>query len=388
MTLWHLAKNIGEAATGSELLSPVGRPPNVRVVGIDAEGAGYPVFARHGDAEARSLAAELAFQFGGHSALNTLGAANSAAASPDGQAVEAMLPDEPVLILLDELVLYMAKLTDQELGNLVGFLRTLMTAIVTRKQAVLVITDPKDQPADARNAARLDTLAHNIEQHTGRQATVIEPIGDETAQVIVRRLFDEVSVSAAAKASADHFALYQRVAEEHPNLVPLAARSKEYAERIRATYPLHPRLLETAEHRLRVLPDYNLSRGTLRLFARMVRGVWDDAARDPELITAGDIDWSSPSIQTDLLQRLDRERFRAAVGLTLRATQENSTAASSGVCTAVSPRRCCLKACRLRPAAAWTMPTFPWPFCVQRTRGPSRQKRCTDFQALAGTYTR
>ena len=51
--------------------------------------------------------------------------------------------------------------------------------------------------------------------------------------------------------------------------------------------------MDTAENRLRVMPDYNLSRGTLRLFARMVRDLWDDPSRDPELITAGDIDWSS-----------------------------------------------------------------------------------------------
>jgi hypothetical protein len=314
MALWHLARNITDPTMGTDLLPPAGRPASVKVVGIDAEGGGYPVFATHGEQQARSLAAELAYQLGGASALNAMGVANSAAASPDAAMVEAMLPPGPTLILLDELVLYMAKLTEQEVGNLVGFLRTLMTAIATRAQAVLVITDPKDQPADAKNAARLEHLARVIEQQTGRQATVIEPIGNETAQVILRRLFDHVSPDHAAKASADHFALYQRVADDHPTLIPTAARSKDYAERIRVCYPLHPRLLETAEHRLRALPDYNLSRGTLRLFARMVRGVWDDAARDPDLITAGEINWTSPLIQTDLLQRLDRERFRAAVG--------------------------------------------------------------------------
>jgi len=76
-------------------------------------------------------------------------------------------------------------------------------------------------------------------------------------------------------------------------LVPEAARTKDYVDAIRVSYPLHPRLMDTAENRLRVMPDYNLSRGTLRLFARMVRDLWDDPSRDPELITAGDIDWSS-----------------------------------------------------------------------------------------------
>ncbi|MGG5821905.1 DUF499 domain-containing protein [Falsiroseomonas sp. HW251] len=313
MTLWHLAKVIGDPTKGTDLLPPAGRPASVRICGIDAEGAGYPVFARHGDLEAKSLAAELAFQLGGPSALNALGPTNSAAASPDEQTVESWLPNEPTLILLDELVLHMDKLTEQEVGNLIGFLRTLMTAIATRKQTVLVITDPKDQPANAQGAARLAHLARMLEQQTGRQATVIEPIGNETAQVIIRRLFDQVDPAFAAKASADHHALYQRIAIDHPTLVPEEARSPKYAERLRACYPLHPRLIKTAEERLRVLPDYNLSRGTLRLFARMVRGVWDDPVRNPEIITAGEINWSSPLIQDDLLERLGREKFRAAV---------------------------------------------------------------------------
>ncbi|MTW18316.1 DUF499 domain-containing protein [Rhodoplanes serenus] len=313
MTLWHLAKVIGDPTKGTDLLPPAGRPSSVRICGIDAEGAGYPVFARHGDLEAKSLAAELAFQLGGPSALNALGATNSAAASPDEQTVESWLPNEPTLILLDELVLHMDKLTEQEVGNLIGFLRTIMTAIATRKQTVLVITDPKDQPANAQGAARLQHLARILEQQTGRQATVIEPIGNETAQVIIRRLFEQVDPAFAAKASADHHGLYQRVALDHPTLVPEEARSPKYAERLRACYPLHPRLIKTAEERLRVLPDYNLSRGTLRLFARMVRGVWDDPGRNPEIITAGEINWSSPLIQDDLLERLGREKFRAAV---------------------------------------------------------------------------
>jgi predicted AAA+ superfamily ATPase len=148
---------------------------------------------------------------------------------------------------------------------------------------------------------------------------VIEPIGNETAQVIIRRLFDRVDPAFAAKASADHHALYQRIAGDNPTLLPEEALSPKYAERLRACYPLHPRLIKTAEERLRVLPDYNLSRGTLRLFARMVRGVRDDPARNPEIITAGEINWSSPLIQQDLLERLGRDKFRAAVAADIEA---------------------------------------------------------------------
>lgn len=315
MSLWHLARTIADPAMGTHLLAPAGRPSKVCVIGVDAEGVGYPVFSRHGEQEARSLAAELAFQLGGPSALNALGPTNAVAACPDETTVDGWLPkDTPVLILLDELVLYMDKLTAQEVGNLLGFLRILITVVTGRPQAVLVITDPKDQPSGVENAARLMRLARELQEQTGRQATIVEPIGGQSAQVIVHRLFEEIQPDAAAKASADYFALYQRVAEDHPTLISEKARTRDYAEAIHVRYPFHPRLMETAENRLRVMPDYNLSRGTLRLFARMVRDLWDDSSRDPELITAGDIDWSSARIQTDLLNRLDREKFKAAVG--------------------------------------------------------------------------
>ena len=221
MSLWHLAKNIADPTMGADLLAPAGRPSEVRVIGVDAEGAGYPIFAHHGDQEARSLAAELAFQLGGASALNGLGPFNAASACPDEATVEGLLPkNTPILILLDELVLHMDKLTEQEVGNLLGFLRILITVVTGRPQTVLVITDPKDQPSGADNTTKLMRLAREFEQQTGRQATIIEPIGNQTAQVIVHRLFEQVKPDASAKASADYFSLYQRVAGDHPTLIP------------------------------------------------------------------------------------------------------------------------------------------------------------------------
>lgn len=46
--------------------------------------------------------------------MNAFGPTNSVAASPDAATVEKMLPDKPVVILRDELVLDMARLTQQE----------------------------------------------------------------------------------------------------------------------------------------------------------------------------------------------------------------------------------------------------------------------------------
>ena len=48
------------------------------------------------------------------------------------------------------------------------------------------------------------------------------------------------------------------------------------------------------------------------MFARILRDLWD-AKEDTELISAGEINWSSSRIQADLLQRLDRANFKSAI---------------------------------------------------------------------------
>jgi len=116
----------------------------------------------------------------------------------------------------------------------------------------------------------------------------------------------------AQSASATYHALYERVAADHSDLVPANATSPEYAKRLVECYPFHPRLLDTARDRLGALEDFQKSRGVLRLFARILRDVWK-RDEDLELITAGDVDWSSTRIRGDLLQRLNRDNFAAAV---------------------------------------------------------------------------
>ena len=82
-------------------------------------------------------------------------------------------------------------------------------------------------------------------------------------------------------------------------------------------YPFHPRLLDTAQDRLAAMQDFQKGRGTLRLFARILRDVWEAESEIP-LITAGDINWQSQRIQADLLDRLDKDQFKAAVTADVR----------------------------------------------------------------------
>jgi hypothetical protein len=316
MALWHLSQNISNVSLGTELLPAAGRPKTVTVIGIDAGKAGVPQFSKHGTATVHSLWGDLFFRLGGEKALKSLGKADDPEASPSEGQIQAIFPKGPVLILLDELVIYMARLSDRGQGNLLGFLSSLISVVGKRPQTVLVLTDPARQAAYANEsaslAASLESAAMKLNEIESRTVPNFDPIGNESAQIIVRRLFEKVDGTAAQAASASYHSLYQRLAQENKDPEFQTASTQAYAKRIVECYPFHPRLLDTAQERLSAMQDFQKSRGVLRLFARILRDLYD-RKEDRELVSAGDIDWSSERIKADLLQRLQRDGFQAAV---------------------------------------------------------------------------
>ncbi|MCW5977270.1 MAG: DUF499 domain-containing protein [Bryobacteraceae bacterium] len=298
------------------MLPAAGRPKSVIVVGIDAGKAGVPQFGKHGAIKVHSLWGELFFRLGDEKALKALGKADDPEASPSEDQIASVFPKGPVLVLLDELVIYMARLSDRGQGNLLGFLNSLVAVVSKRPQTVLVLTDPARQAAYASESASLavslESTAVKLNEMQSRKVSDFDPIGSESAQIIVRRLFEKVDPVAAQSASASYHSLYRRVGQEMKDPEIQQASTQAYAKRIVECYPFHPRLLDTAQERLSAMQDFQKSRGVLRLFARILRDL-HDRKEDRDLVSAGDIDWSSERIRADLLQRLQRDRFDAAV---------------------------------------------------------------------------
>ena len=316
MALWHLAKNIDDVSLGTDLLPAAGRPKHVTVAAVDAAKPGVPEFISHGKTKVHSLWGEIFYQLGGDAALKALGKADAPEASPNEGQIEKAFPKGPVLILLDELVIYMAKLSERGQGNLLGFLNSLASVVSRRPQTVLIVTDPAGQVAYATQSAalarQLQAAAQSLNDIFDRKVSDFDPIGKESARVITRRLFEHADPAGAQAASAAYHSLYERVLQEKSGVLPPDAASADYARRIVECYPFHPRLLDTATDRLGALGDFQKSRGVLRLFARIIRDVW--GSKDtPELITAGDIDWGSDRIRSDLLERLHKPEFKAAI---------------------------------------------------------------------------
>jgi hypothetical protein len=333
MALWHLARHISQLSLGNELLPAAGRPNKVKTVAVDAGKGGVPQFSSRGKV-VHSLWGEVFYWLGGDKGLKALGKADDPEGSPSDSQIEEVFPEGPVLILLDELVIYMAKLSDRGQGNLLGFINSLAAVVNKRPQTVLIVTDPAGQVAYAKQSAKLggtlETAAKRLDEMLGRKMSDFDPIGNEAARVIARRLFEKIDPAAAQRASASYHSLYQRISQDSPGTVPPYAADADYANRIVECYPFHPRLLDTAQDRLGALQDFNKSRGVLRLFARILRDV-KDAGEDIDLVSAGDINWSSSRIQADLLQRLNRDNFRSAISADIEKHAAELDGGSRGV---------------------------------------------------------
>jgi predicted AAA+ superfamily ATPase len=259
MALWHLSNHIADPSIGTELLPAAGRPKSVMPIAVDSAKAGVPQFAAHGPIKVHSLWGEVFFRLGGEKALRSLGKADDLEASPSDAQIEAAFPKGPVLILLDELVIYMAKLSDRGQGNLLGFLNSLNGVVSKRPQTVLVVADTAGQAAYASEAAKLADItaaATSLHEVLSKKMTDFDPVGNEAARVIVRRLFEDVNAATAQAASATYHGLFRRVAQDSPGSLPATASGANYAARIVECYPFRPRLLDTAQDRLGALQDF------------------------------------------------------------------------------------------------------------------------------------
>jgi hypothetical protein len=188
----------------------------------------------------------------------------------------AVLGNESILILLDELPSYLQMAQGEPvgattLGDLtIGALERLFNALPRCPRACVVVTNLKDD-VYLDGSGQLRTLIENLSKHYDRNAQAITPVQQNTGEVfaIVRkRLFDDLP-------SADRI---DEVAQAYVGALQKAKRvdtipstPETFIERIRETYPFHPSIRDIvarfAENR-----GYQKTRALIRLLRLAVRG--------------------------------------------------------------------------------------------------------------------
>ena len=188
----------------------------------------------------------------------------------------AVLGDEPILILLDELPSYLQMAQGEPVGATtlgeltIGALERLFNALPRCQRACVVVTNLKDD-VYLGGSSQLRTLVESLTKHYDRNAQAITPVQQNTGEVfaIVRkRLFDGLPgqdrIDEVAQGYVDALQKAKRV-----DTIP--STPETFIERIRETYPFHPSIRDIvarfAENR-----GYQKTRALIRLLRLAVRG--------------------------------------------------------------------------------------------------------------------
>ena len=249
---------------------------------------------------------------------------------------EVFLKEEPVVFLLDEMVYYLANAESEVVGKTtlarltVNFLMALMTAVAHSERSLLILTLTGEQAAFkryvdeiARKAKagmspeeqeelgeQLRVLAGDLQSMAARVSSFGAPVRAEEVYGVVRaRLFREIDESAAEAAAKEFFSFYHSRADHFPE----RAREATYLERLRRSYPIHPELIDILYERVSTIPDFQRTRGVLRLLALILRDVYKKKPEDAYYVMPHFVDLTHSEILGEMTDKLGRGEFRPVI---------------------------------------------------------------------------
>lgn len=276
---------------------------------------------------ARTPWGEIAYRLGGRRGYARVNDSESASA-PGSNTIRDLLGNGPVLILLDELAVYIRKASQHEgaEGQFTAFLTSLIKAVEETPNAALIFTlaaggDEQYASTDAyrdenRRLAELKSVA-------SRKATVLNPTEEgETIQVLKRRLFARCDMSMAKRVVEAYRSVWRRNHDRLPE-----TDHSQIVEEFAASYPLHPDILNTLVSKTSTLENFQRIRGMLRLLGHVVRLLWSnrDEVPRPAAIHLHHFDLGKEEIRSELTTRARQINLVPAIDTDVACDKVNKT---------------------------------------------------------------
>jgi len=297
-------------------------PGSVVVVGVS--GDTLDVHARKGKSlEPHTLWGEIAYQVGGEELYRKVEADAASPAAPGRSYFDAVLGGRKVLIMLDELAQYAARLEAARAdgaSQLAAFIMSLNAYAKSNPGIAVIITLASSTDAFSKQSEALAKLLSDVRGSdvgeaeaigigeravrdvlsvTSRDAVGITPVQPgEISAVLAKRLFDRIDKDAAAETADAYMTMYRTSIQ----MLPEEASRPEYRNRIVSTYPFHPTFLDLLNTKLSESENFQGTRGVLRVFASAVRSIWEQKTAAP-MIHAAHLDLRSSRVVDELLGR-------------------------------------------------------------------------------------
>ena len=277
---------------------------------------------------------EVAWQLAGLPGFTLMEPFDRKGEAPGGDTIAKLfaLVNQPILILMDELINYISRNRKSGLGGqLYHFLQNLSEEARSHKGVVLAVSLPASElemtPEDQSDYARFNKLLDRV----GR--SLVLSAESETTEIIRRRLFQwnaqdiaqggTIMVSKEARETCKAYAqwlLTHRL--KLPGWFPVDTAQSLFE----SSYPFHPTVLSVFERKWQTLPNFQQTRGILQLLALWISHAYTAGYRklhpDP-LITLGTAPLEDPTFRTALLKQLGETRLEGAITTDICGKQES-----------------------------------------------------------------
>ena len=317
-------KGMEVASVVSDLLPTTDLPEKGSVAVVGIAGDELPVHKIKGDAiTPYTLWGEIAFQIGGESLYKEVEEEAKSFAAPGRNYFDTVLGKKKVLIMLDELAQYTARLTaaNPEGGEqLAAFLMGLngyarsnsnISILLTLASATDAFASQTEQLAGllakvtGQKVSKDDALGigqqaiGSISSVVSRDATAVIPVqSSEISRVLAKRLFSKIDDAAASQTASNYADLYQK----NISLLPDNATRDDFKNLMAAHYPFHPTLIDFLNNKLAVSENFQGTRGVLRVLSLAVRGIWNRKIDIPMIHTCH-IDLRDARTVTEIIGR-------------------------------------------------------------------------------------
>ena len=277
---------------------------------------------------AKSMIGFLAYHLGGETAFDSIRRHDELFSDPGADDIQRLIGDRPTLILLDELVRWVAaarQLEGEQSQRAANGLRNALTAIskavANSPHAVMVITTPEEGHDAYRDETQfVHNAMNNLDSVTARTARDFTPTETTDVPAILRRrLFQNAGTDEYRRQVAQAYAAVWR--RYNPN-------DAEAEERFYDCYPFHPETLRIIAERLTSNNDFQRVRGVLRAMSAVIHHGTE--ITEP-IIHPYHLDVSVADVWEELVNRTKHGGLYAAI--TADVTGPNATAQRYGATT-------------------------------------------------------
>ena len=320
IALYHLAANRARPLLVDDYVDRALLPDGpVRVAVVVGTSPDLVAGIDRGSVTTRTLWGDIAFQLGTYHHVAT---ADAERIAPGTSSLGAVFAGGPVVVLLDELARYLEVASAVTVGDstladqTTAFLMALFEFAASVDHVVIAYSLASSADAFVDQTEMILERVQALKEAAAvgaRLEHVISPTGENEIAAIVRhRLFERVDPMAAQEvAVAYHKAIVEEV-DANRDLPPHAARAG-YVRDLEDSYPFHPELLLGLNEKVSTIPNFQKTRGALRLLARVVRGLWTVRPSQTWMIHPHHIDLADDEVTNDLTSRLDRAVFKQVI---------------------------------------------------------------------------